>query len=241
MDDTEEADRALISAAFAEAARSGWHRVSVARAARLAGVPLGTARARFPARIAVLLRFGRLLDQAALADAPAEGPVRERVFDLLMRRFDALQQQRAGVRALLRALPFDPPLAVALAALTRRSMAWILEAAGGSAQGPRGAVRVRALLGVWVWGLRAWERDASADLSSTMAAVDRALMRIDRILERPDRRSGREPAPFPGETGRAASEDSDTGDGSRLMVPDQSNPPPPPPPAEPPASPPPAF
>ncbi len=123
-------DNALIAAAFQLAAEQGWRRVSVVAAARAAGLPLARARERFPGRSAILLRFGRLADQAALAEAPSEGPVRDRLFDLLMRRIDALQTHRAGVLALLRALPAEPPTALLLALATRRSMRWMLAAAG---------------------------------------------------------------------------------------------------------------
>ncbi len=171
---------ALIASAFHLAAERGWAQVSVAAAARAAELPLDRARERFPARPMVLLRFGRMADQMALAGAPAEGPVRDRLFDLLMRRFDALQAQRAGVLALLRTLPADPPTALLLALATRRSMRWMLEAADVNTRGVRGELRVRGLMGVWLWTVRTWERDDSADLSTTMAALDTALQRAER-------------------------------------------------------------
>ncbi len=176
-------DRALVSAAFAIAAEDGWHRVSIVRAARRAGLPLDRARPRFPGRGAVLLRFGRIADQTALADAGADagGSVRDRLFDLLMRRFDALQANRQGVLALLSALPFDPPAALLLGLATAGSMAWMLEAAGVSAQGPIGRLRAKGLTAVWLAAVRAWRSDASVDLSATMAALDHALARAERV------------------------------------------------------------
>ncbi|HVY15741.1 MAG TPA: TetR family transcriptional regulator [Rhodopila sp.] len=174
-------DSALIAAALRLAAEDGWRRISVAAAARAAGLPLNEARARFPGRHMILLRFGALADQAALTDAPAEGPVRDRLFDLLMRRFDAFQAHRDGVIAVMRTLPFDPPLALMLACATERSMRWMLEAAGIALAGPRGDLTVKGCVGVWLWTLRAWERDASEDLSGTMAALDTALQRAERL------------------------------------------------------------
>jgi ubiquinone biosynthesis protein COQ9 len=176
-----EFDTALVTAAFRLAGEEGWRKVNVAAAARAAGVSLVEARARFPSRAAILLRFGRLADQAALEDAASEGPVRDRLFDLLMRRLDVLQAHRAGMKALLRALPCDPPTALLLACATKRSMRWMLQAAGVTATGPRGELQVRGLLAVWLWAVRAWERDASEDLSGTMAAVDNALGRAERV------------------------------------------------------------
>lgn len=182
MDDAE-FDRALIAAAFQVAAESGWRAVSVAAAARAGGLALSRARERFPGRAAILVRFGRMADQSALADAPADGPVRDRLFDLLMRRIDALQSHRAGLLALLRALPGEPPTALLLALATRRSMRWMLEASGVSAHGIRGEARVRGLMAVWLWTIRAWRTDESTDLSATMAALDVALRRAEQAAE----------------------------------------------------------
>ncbi len=182
MDD-EAFDRALIAAAFAQAAESGWRHVTLAGAARAAGLPLARARERFPGRAALLLRFGRIADQAALAEVSGEGSVRDRLFDLLMRRIDVLQAHRAGVLALLHALPYEPPTAMLLACATRRSLRWLAPAAGVVLVGLRGELKLRGLLAVWVWTLRAWERDESADLSATMAALDTALGRAEQAVD----------------------------------------------------------
>lgn len=176
-----EFDKALIGAAFARAAEVGWNRVSVPAVARTAGLDLAQARERFPARAAILLRFGRLADQAALTQAPAEGTVRDRLFYLLMQRIDVLQSHRAGVLALMRALPGRPPAVLLLACATRRSMRWLLGAAGVSTAGLRGELRVKGLCAVWLCAMRAWQRDETEDMSVTMAAVDTALQRAERL------------------------------------------------------------
>lgn len=179
MDDTE-FDSALIASAFRLAAERGWMEVSVAAAARDAALPLDRARARFPGKPLILLRFGRMADQAALADASSEGEVRDRLFELLMRRIDALQAHRAGVLALMRVLPANPPIALLLTLATRRSMRWMLETVGIATHGLRGELRIRGLMAVWIWTLRAWQRDETTDLSTTMAALDTALRRAER-------------------------------------------------------------
>jgi ubiquinone biosynthesis protein COQ9 len=168
-------DRTLLAALFEQAALGGWADASIARAARDAGLPLDRVRARFPGKGAALLRFGLLADQAALgAGAPDETP-RERLFDMVMSRFDALQQHRDGVLALLRALPREPGTAALLYAATLRSMRWLLDAAGVPTGGLAGELRAQGLLAIWLRGLRTWQGDESGDLSATMAAVDKAL------------------------------------------------------------------
>jgi hypothetical protein len=174
-----EFDAALIVAFFRLVGDLGWRRTSVAAAAQEASLPLARARERFPNRASVLLRFGRLADETALAGATTEGSVRDKLFDLLMSRFEAMQPHRLGIQALMRALPFEPVVAVLLACATKRSMRWMLQAAGVGATGLRGEVEVRGLLAVWLWVLRTWEKDDSPDLSSTMAALDTALARAE--------------------------------------------------------------
>lgn len=222
-------DTALVTAALRIAADQGWRNVNVVAAARAAGLPLDEARARFPSRSSILLRFGRLADQAALKDAPSEGPIWDRLFDLLMGRFDALQAHRSGVKALLRALPTEPPTALLLACATRTSMRWLLQAAGVTATGPRGALQVRGLVAVWLWGVRAWQRDELDDLSATMAAVDAALGRADRVASWLSGSVRSAPPPPPAAPGAGEIDPSDppapSGSGPTLGNPPPSAPP----------------
>jgi hypothetical protein len=195
-------DNALVGAAFAIAGRSGWGHVTVAEAAVAAGLPLARARARFPSRFSVLLRFGVMVDQAALTGAGATGPVRDRLFDMLMRRIDALQAHREGVLAALRYLPTDPPLALLMSRATLRSMRWMLETAGEETHGLRGQLAVKGLSVVWLWTVRAWRTDDSADLTATMAALDKALSRAERAADWFEARKSR-PAPAVAEAAEA--------------------------------------
>jgi hypothetical protein len=180
----DEFDDALVTAAFALGAEEGWQNVSAAAAARRAGLDLVRARERFGERGKILMKFGEIADAKALSHALTEGPVRERLFDTLMRRFDHLQAHRAGVLALFKYAPTQPVLALLLAEATVSSMGWLLEAAGESATGLVGALKARGLTVVWGVGIRAWMEDESEDLTATMAAIDTALNRADALLTR---------------------------------------------------------
>jgi AcrR family transcriptional regulator len=179
QDTAPDLDDALIASAFTLIAEHGWSRLSVAEAARRADLPLSDMRARFPCKLTVLMRFGTRADQLAVTGALIDGPVRDRVFDIVMRRIDALQANRPGVLALLRDLPRDPLTALALAHASMRSMAWMLEAIALSTSGLRGDLRTKGMLALWLATLHAWRRDESEDLSATMAALDEALNRAE--------------------------------------------------------------
>jgi ubiquinone biosynthesis protein COQ9 len=176
-----EFDEALVAAVFAQAGDRGWRSVSLVQAARDAGLDVARTRSRFPTRIAVLMRFGAMADRAALEAAPSSGPIKDRLFDMIMRRIDVLQSHRAGVLAVLEAAPRDPLLGLLLSRLSLRSMGWLLEAAEVSTTGLRGAGHKRGLLAVWLWVVRAWRNDDSTDLATTMSALDQALDRAGQV------------------------------------------------------------
>jgi ubiquinone biosynthesis protein COQ9 len=180
MNDSE-FDAALVTAVLAEAGLRGWRATSVVEASREAGLDLAHVRTRFPSKLKVLQQFGTMADQAALTDASSTGVVKDRLFDMIMRRIDVLQAHRAGVLAVLDAAGLDPGLGLLLGRLSARSMAWLLEGAGLSAAGLRGVLRAQGLLGVWLWTVRAWREDESADLAATMTALDKALDRAGQL------------------------------------------------------------
>src|SRR5215204_1456651 len=105
-----DADR-LIDAALQLIIRQGWRRLSMTAIASEAGLPLLSLYRAFPSKAAILCAFSRRIDEAVLA-APVEAEAgerpRDRVFDLLMRRFDALQPYRGALEVLDRELPADP-------------------------------------------------------------------------------------------------------------------------------------
>ena len=185
----------IIDAALACIARQGWRRLSLADIAAEAGLPILRVYRLFSSKPATLCGFFRRIDEAVLA-APPEGEPderpRDRVFDLLMRRFDALRPYRAALDVLARDLPTDPLAALAAGAGLLRSMRWMLEAAGISGEGLGGAVAVKLTAAAYLATLRVWRRDESPDLAPTMAALDRRLRGIERWYRTGRRRSADE-------------------------------------------------
>jgi AcrR family transcriptional regulator len=176
-------DDALVAALWRVIATHGWRGLTMGRLAAESGVPLASLRDRFPSRLDPLILHGRRVDHAVLAGtAPGQGgAARDRLFDVLMRRLDAMQPNRAGILRFLRDMRRDPSLAALLGPQLSLSMRWMLDAAeiGGSACRRR-AVAL-GLVGVWLATVRAWAEDESEDLGPTMAALDRALDRAEQI------------------------------------------------------------
>jgi AcrR family transcriptional regulator len=179
-----EADR-IIDAALALVATEGWRQVSLAAIAAAAGLPILQVYRIFRSKQAILAALYRRVDAIVLAEPPAaeadERP-RDRLFDLLMRRFDALQPYKPALDVLRRELPHDPPTALCAGVSLLRSMRWMLEAADISTSGVRGAVAVKLATAAYLSAMRVWQRDDSPDLARTMASLDARLRRIERWL-----------------------------------------------------------
>ncbi len=202
MTDTSPAQQAQIFEGLWQVVAShGWRGTTLSRIAEAGGVGLGALRGMAASPEGLVIRYNRMVDQQVLdGTVPSVGPTdgespRDRIFDLLMRRLDALQPHRAGIVRFTRELPFHPILTLLLGAGMERSMGWMLEAAGISSQGPAGLARIKGLTAVWVYTLNAWMKDESTDLAATMAALDRALDRADQVARSLDRGARARPAP----------------------------------------------
>lgn len=174
----------IIAALLALLAEKSIEQISLAEIAKEAGVSLAQLRGVFPSPLAILAAYLKDIDRAVLAEDfsdMAEEPARERLFDVLMRRLDALAPHREAVRSLIRSARRNAPLAFALNGLAVRSQKWMLTAAGINASGPRGALHAQGLALLFSSVLRAWIRDDDPGLARTMAALDRALARGQRF------------------------------------------------------------
>jgi AcrR family transcriptional regulator len=175
----------IIDAMLALVAAGGWRGVSLAAVAEETGMSVLQVHRLFPSRTAILCAFFRRIDEAALAaplDAEDGERPRDRVFDLLMRRFDALQPYREPLATLRRDLPGDPLSALALGGALLCSMRLTLEAAGIACRGIGGIIAVKLAAAAYLAAVHTWSRDESSDLAPTMATLDRRLRGIERWL-----------------------------------------------------------
>jgi AcrR family transcriptional regulator len=178
-------DRDRIVAAFmALLAEKSFEQIDLSEIAARAGVSIGAMRGEFRSKLCIYAAHVKAIDRAVLDGGEgdmAEEPPRERLFDVLMRRVELLSPHREAVRGLLRSARRDPPLALALNGLAVRSQQWMLTAAGIGASGPRGVLRAQGLAMLVASVLRTWVRDEDPGLARTMAALDRALARGQRL------------------------------------------------------------
>lgn len=176
----------IIDTAFGLAVERGWRDLSLAEIAEAAGLPLSQVYPLFPSKQAILDGFSARVDAAMLAEGieDMDLPARDRLFDMVMRRFDALQPYREALGVILQDQLGDPLAACCGLHRLRRSMAATLEAAGFSTTGCRGVLRLKGLSAIYLSTLRVWLRDDSEDMAKTMAQLDRLLSRADSLIGR---------------------------------------------------------
>jgi AcrR family transcriptional regulator len=170
----------IVTAFLGLLAEKPFETIGLADIAARAGVTLAEIRGEFGSTLGIYAAHVKVIDRQVLsggdADVAEETP-RERLFDVLMRRLDALNPHKAAVRSLMRSARRNPPLALALNGLAVRSQQWMLAAAGVDSAGPRGMLRAQGLAMLFVPVLRVWVDDDDPGLARTMAALDRELGR----------------------------------------------------------------
>jgi len=138
----------IIAALMALVAERSIEEVGFADIAGRAGVSLADLRQEFGGKLAIVAACVKDIDRKVLAGGDAdlaEEPPRERLFDVLMRRLEALAPHRTAIKSLMRSARRHPSLALALNSLAVRSQQWMLTAANIDAAGPRGWLRAQGV------------------------------------------------------------------------------------------------
>jgi AcrR family transcriptional regulator len=156
--------------------------IGLAEVAGRAGLKLSQLRAEFGSVLAIYAGHVKDIDRAVLAGGDeeiSEESARERLFDVLMRRLEAMAPYKEAVRSLMDSARRHPGLGLALNAMAVRSQRWMLEAAGISTTGPRGRMRAQAAALMFARVLDTWVDD-DPSLDRTMAVLDRGLAAAER-------------------------------------------------------------
>ncbi len=179
----------IIDALMALAAIRDWQDIELVDIATQAGVTLAQMRAAFPSKGAILGAFSRRIDLAVLEgtgdDMAGEGP-RDRLFDVLMRRIDAMTPYKAALRRIKPAIMRDPAAAAAMNGVALNAQRYMLAAAGISTEDPLAALKLQGLVLAFTRTLDTWFQDDDPGLARTMARLDQELRRGEMLMRRAD-------------------------------------------------------
>lgn len=180
-------EKKIIGAAFKLAVDEGWAEISLSQIAKSAKVPLADVYHALPSKAAVLEAYAKQIDLKMLEaseDVDTDDSARDRLFDVIMNRFDAMADDREALQIIQRDLRRQPLEVFAMRNGILQSLRWMLEAAHLDAGGLRGAVRQRGLAVIYADVFATWLKDDDPGLAKTMALLDRRLRRVEDLLQR---------------------------------------------------------
>ena len=176
----------IVHAALALADQIGWDIVTLADIASECEMSLAELHMYVADKGDVLCALGRLIDAQVLEgieDPDPSATPKERLFDVMMDRYEVLNDYRAGVIAIMHSFKYDPKQALITMPHLCRSMNWMMEAADVQVRGFKGAFVLAGMSGLYLKVLKTWMEDESPDLSKTMAALDTALAKAEKLAE----------------------------------------------------------
>ncbi|ACB26904.1 MULTISPECIES: hypothetical protein [Methylobacterium] len=178
---------AAVEALMRLAAEQPWNDIEVSDIAREAGLTLAELRDLFPSKGAVLGGLTRIIDRKVLEGdltGLEEEPSRERLFDVLMRRLDAMEPYKPALRRIAYALRGEPLSMLALNGVMLNSHRYMLAAAGIDTEGSLGQLKLQGVVIAFARVTQVWLDDDDPALARTMARLDKEIRNGERIMER---------------------------------------------------------
>lgn len=168
----------IIKATLDLAKDKGWRDLSLLDIAAKAKVSLADLRGAVRDKTQILERFQDQTDVEVLGSLDPElenEPARDRLFEVLMRRFEVLAPHKDALRRIFADLKTSLPDQVALLGPGLRSMEWMMAGAGIEGHGFQRTVQVGGLAYVYASVFQIWLDDDDPGLARTMAELDRRL------------------------------------------------------------------
>lgn len=174
----------IIDAALKLASDLSWEYITLSDIAKEANVEMADFRDFFEDKTDILVAYGRRIDRKVLSeikDIDMNESEKDRLFEVLMERFDVINEDRDAVVSILKSLKSDPKAVLISAPHLKHSMAWMMEAAGIQSHGWKGAGQLMALTLTYLNVVRTWKTDETEDMAKTMAALDKGLVRYEKL------------------------------------------------------------
>lgn len=178
---------AAVEAMMTLAAMLPWDEIELGDIAAEADMSLAALRDLFPSKGAMLAGFGRMIDSRVLVHDSADlanEPIHERVFDVVMRRLDAMARYKPALIRMAPMLQRDPVTLLGLNGAALNSWRYMLASAKVPTEDALGNIRVQGAVLMFARVLDVWLRDDDPALSRTMAALDRQLKSAGQIMRR---------------------------------------------------------
>ena len=175
----------LIQTALDLASNNPWNDILLSDIADAADVAHDDMAVLFPCKSDIIVAYARNVDHQLndeMMDAfSVSDSLHDKLFDIMMARFDILNQNRSGVVSIINGLTLDPSQGIQSLSTLCNSMNTIMDIAGIETRGWQGAIKISALSVIYFKSLREWGKDDPPDMAATMAGLDKSLGYFDKI------------------------------------------------------------
>lgn len=175
----------LIHACLHLAGTRPWNDIVLGDIATYAGYDPPDVTALFPDKMDIIQVYGRQVDAQIIDNMDGaflgDETCRDKIFDIIMERFDVLNNNRKGVLSILNALTLDLKHSLVALPWVAQSMVKMMDMAGIDSNGIKGGLRVAGLTLAYFKTLRDWANDESVDMAHTMASLDKSLGFLERF------------------------------------------------------------
>ena len=176
----------IISACLKLAVEKDWEEVDLGEIAEAVNMPLSELYKYFQSKNAVLRAFSQMVDTEVLeisGSVESDAPPRDRLFELLMLRFDRLTRDREALTRIMCGTIFRDPIASVMGLRsTWFSMKQTLDSAGIETSGILGCLKVKGLTAVYLKTIGTWLKDDSPSLDKTMVVLDKSLTHAENLV-----------------------------------------------------------
>ncbi|MFY9287636.1 MAG: TetR family transcriptional regulator [Alphaproteobacteria bacterium] len=176
----------IAKAALQLLAKNSWQALTLEQIAKAAKVSTQKIKKTFSHKNDLLPAFIRYMDQETashISKPSLRAPPHDRLFDVLMTRFEILQKHRTAILKLADEVKRDPSLLRLTLPTEIKAMQKVLHLAGLHEEGPQELIATTGLLALYGIVLCTWQNDQTHDLSKTMATLDRHLRYAGKIAD----------------------------------------------------------
>ena len=183
---TQKQNQKICEAAFRLIAQNGWNKLSVGSVFKAAKIPPAQFLKQFADKNALLPLLLDYISRESFArcdEALASSSMHDRIFDVLMARFDVLQQNRKAVLSVFESARRNSKMALVLASAQIDAMKRTSKLIAGTKHTKCADMKPIGLWVIFLAAFRVWQSDETLDMSKTMAALDKYLRYAERVAK----------------------------------------------------------
>ncbi|MBC10906.1 MAG: hypothetical protein CMP32_03225 [Rickettsiales bacterium] len=169
----------IIKLIFKKIESSGWENFNFNEFSREYKIPIVKIRHFFVNKNQIITKFSKMIDfyveQKISADDINMSSIKDNLFELIMLRFEEMEDYKISLRIITQSLANNPLLLSRVSKNILNSLDFYLELSQGYDRSSLDLFKKNILFLVYSYCFNVWLNDSTPDLSSTMAELDKLL------------------------------------------------------------------